>query len=62
MQADTDNAAAPSGETRTLPLRFTGSGAEYFRIWIVNLSLSVLTLGIYSAWAKVIDPAGRSFH
>lgn len=34
------------------PLRFTGNGAEYFRIWIVNLALSILTLGIYSAWAK----------
>ena len=33
--------------------RFTGSGGEYFRIWIVNLLLSVVTLGIYSAWAKV---------
>ncbi|MEZ5416316.1 MAG: YjgN family protein [Vicinamibacterales bacterium] len=33
--------------------RFTGTGAEYFRIWIVNLLLSVVTLGIYSAWAKV---------
>lgn len=32
---------------------FTGSGAEYFRIWIVNLLFSVATLGIYSAWAKV---------
>ena len=32
---------------------FTGSGSEYFRIWIVNLMLSVVTLGIYSAWAKV---------
>jgi uncharacterized membrane protein YjgN (DUF898 family) len=32
---------------------FTGSGSEYFRIWIVNLMLSVITLGIYSAWAKV---------
>lgn len=32
---------------------FTGSGREYFRIWIVNLLLTVLTLGIYSAWAKV---------
>ena len=32
---------------------FTGSGSEYFRIWIVNLILSVVTLGIYSAWAKV---------
>jgi uncharacterized membrane protein YjgN (DUF898 family) len=32
---------------------FTGSGGEYFRIWIVNLLLSVVTLGVYSAWAKV---------
>jgi len=31
---------------------FSGSGAEYFRIWVVNLLLSVATLGIYSAWAK----------
>ncbi len=36
-----------------LRLRFTGAGGEYFRIWIVNLFLTVLTLGIYSAWAKV---------
>ena len=37
------------------PLRFTfsGTGSEYFRIWIVNLLLSIITLGIYSAWAKV---------
>ncbi len=32
---------------------FTGNGSEYFRIWIVNLALTILTLGIYSAWAKV---------
>lgn len=32
---------------------FTGKGSEYFRIWIVNLLLTILTLGIYSAWAKV---------
>ena len=35
------------------PLRFTGSGREYFGIWIVNLLLTIVTLGIYSAWAKV---------
>lgn len=35
------------------PLRFTGSGKEYFRIWAVNLALTLLTLGVYSAWAKV---------
>ena len=32
---------------------FRAEGREYFRIWIVNLVLSLLTLGIYSAWAKV---------
>lgn len=36
-----------------LPLRFTGTGGEYFRIWVVNLLLTLATLGIYSAWAKV---------
>ncbi|OAI04225.1 hypothetical protein A1332_14745 [Methylomonas methanica] len=35
------------------PLRFTGNGGEYFRIWIVNLCLSIVTFGIYSGWAKV---------
>ncbi|MGL4599852.1 MAG: YjgN family protein, partial [Bacteroidia bacterium] len=35
------------------PFRFTGSGAEYFKIWIVNILLTIVTLGIYSAWAKV---------
>lgn len=35
------------------PLHFTGSGGEYFHIWIVNLLLTILTLGVYSAWAKV---------
>ncbi|HZG20348.1 MAG TPA: YjgN family protein [Herbaspirillum sp.] len=35
------------------PFVFSGRGSEYFRIWIVNLLLSILTLGIYSAWAKV---------
>jgi uncharacterized membrane protein YjgN (DUF898 family) len=40
-------------EPRTLLLSFRGTGGEYFRIWIVNLALTVLTLGIYSAWATV---------
>lgn len=35
------------------PFIFTGSAREYFGIWVVNLTLSVLTLGVYSAWAKV---------
>ena len=41
-------------------MAFYGSGGEYFRIWLVNLGLSVITLGIYSPWAKV--RAQRYFH
>jgi uncharacterized membrane protein YjgN (DUF898 family) len=36
-----------------LPFSFTGKAGEYFGIWIVNILLSIVTLGIYSAWAKV---------
>jgi len=32
---------------------FTGKAMEFFSIWIVNVALTILTLGIYSAWAKV---------
>lgn len=32
---------------------FSGDAREYFRIWIINLCLTIATLGIYSAWAKV---------
>ncbi len=35
------------------PIGFTASGSEYFRIWIVNLLLIVVTLGLYLPWAKV---------
>src|SRR3954471_6399831 len=35
------------------PFIFSGKGGEYFKIWIVNILLSIVTLGIYSAWAKV---------
>ncbi|KKD58698.1 membrane protein [Grimontia sp. AD028] len=34
-------------------MTFHGTGREFFGIWIVNIVLSLLTLGIYSAWAKV---------
>ncbi len=36
-----------------LSFQFTGSGSEYFRIWIVNLFLVVITFGIYYPWARV---------
>lgn len=34
-------------------LSFEGSGFEYFKIWIVNILLVIVTLGIYYPWAKV---------
>lgn len=34
-------------------VKFHGKTGEYFSIWIVNLLLSIVTLGIFSAWAKV---------
>lgn len=45
-------APAGPGSGRTLELRFTASGSEYFRIWIVNLLLIVVTLGLYLPFAK----------
>lgn len=47
------SAAASPAASGTVPFEFRGTGGEYFRIWIVNLLLTILTLGIYSAWAKV---------
>jgi len=42
-----------SNPPQTHPFSFSGSAREYFPIWIVNLLLTVCTLGIYAAWAKV---------
>ncbi len=48
----TEAAASPAAR-ETVLIEFRATGGEYFRIWIVNLLLTILTLGIYSAWAKV---------
>ena len=48
---DSTNQAVLSA--KTTPVIFQGKTSEYFGIWIVNLLLSLITLGIYSAWAKV---------
>ena len=42
-----------AGKRQYYPFEFHGQATEYFKIWIVNVLLTVLTLGIYSAWAKV---------
>lgn len=46
-------AASGVGDINTHPFQFNGTGKEFFGIWIVNILLTIITLGIYSAWAKV---------
>ena len=56
--ADAPGAPAAPAPIRSLVPRevtpqFRGQASEYFGIWIVNVLLSIVTIGIYSAWAKV---------
>ena len=51
--SSTDASVSSRPSLRSVPVAFHGKGGEYFGIWIVNIALTVLTLGIYSAWAKV---------
>ncbi|WP_171019975.1 YjgN family protein [Hydrogenophaga sp. 2FB] len=37
---------------QSLDIRFTGSGSEYFRIWIVNLLLTLVTFTLYVPFAR----------
>lgn len=50
---EADAGVRPDTEEVRYPVEFTAGAGEYFRIWIVNLALTIATLGIYSAWAKV---------
>jgi uncharacterized membrane protein YjgN (DUF898 family) len=55
MDLNTDNTPQqrPDPHTaRSLPFVFTASGSEYLRIWIVNVLLTVVTLGFYLPFAK----------
>ncbi len=62
-----------NGNQKITTIIFKGKAREYFGIWIVNLLLSLVTLGVYSAWAKVrrkkyfhnntlIDNVGFDYH
>lgn len=72
-KAISDDSAASKKETQNLRFEFTANAMEYFNIWIVNIFLSIITFGIYSAWAKVrtnryfyahtkLDGAGFDYH
>ena len=43
---------AAAGE-QAYAFKFTGQAGEYFRIWIVNTFLVLVTLGLWSPWAKI---------
>lgn len=42
-----------ASEKKFFPLDFRGDGVEYTKLVLVNLALSIITLGLFSAWAKV---------
>lgn len=48
-----DWAAAPLVNSAPLRLSFSGRGRDYLSLWLTNWILTIVTLGIYSAWAKV---------
>ena len=33
-------------------IEFKGKALEYFGIWLANILLTVVTIGIFSAWAR----------
>jgi uncharacterized membrane protein YjgN (DUF898 family) len=53
MEDTTTTTPTNAPQVRQLGFDFRGDGTEYFKIWIVNILLTIVTLGIYSAWAKV---------
>lgn len=53
MENTLDTSVSQPAQARISKVAFSGQAGEFFGIWIVNLLLSIVTLGIYSAWAKV---------
>ncbi len=52
-QRDTDIAdTTPSTSDRRARLRHHGAAGELFKIYVVNILLTLVTLGIYRFWAK----------
>lgn len=50
----------PPSERQTFAFEFRGGVAEYFKIWLVNVLLSIIAVGLYSPWATV--RTRRYFH
>ena len=52
MELLTPDYTGPENSAKQYTLSFKGNGNEYFGIVIVNLLLSIITLGLYHPWAK----------
>ena len=55
-QTETNKACAgiqESAQKNLKPFVFSGCASEYFSIWVVNVVLTIITLGLYGPWAKV---------
>lgn len=52
-EVSTEMESPSQSKMNPVDFEFRGDGMEYFKIWIVNVLLTIVTLGIYSAWAKV---------
>lgn len=55
QHSDGDDGNTSNSNVLSSPLRFKfhGTASEYFGIWIVNIALTIITLSLYSPWAKV---------
>jgi uncharacterized membrane protein YjgN (DUF898 family) len=53
MESRSDATKQTSSDGREFQVEFVGNALDYFRLWVVNLCLTLFTLGVFSAWAKV---------
>ena len=51
--AASESESSAAADSAVFRFAFRGDALEYFKIWAVNVALTALTLGVFSAWAKV---------
>lgn len=52
MAMEQRSSTLAQAEITAYPLEFSGSGGEFFRVWIVNVLLTVITFGCYTPFAR----------
>ena len=71
-RVDAEPTPPPQLDWQPLPIHFSGSGSEYFRIWVVNLLLVIYVpivddlpvddIGICRSWWKYAEPLPRNIN